>query len=238
MTHITNNEYPQHDVLIIPGASGLAFIEVSQALPKPPHLILYVRSPAKLPSDISTNPNISIVTGELSDYDTLSSSMKDKSVTTVVSFLGAYFSASAIVARPTDTPIADSFPTITQAMKENGVKRLIVLSTPSYWVKEKDVGTWTLSLYGLMPKLFTPQGNAEMVAIAEAVASHATNLDWTIFRVPHLTDGPVEVPVWAGYAGPNHKGGLNLSRRSLARWVLGEIQEREWIRGVPFLSNY
>jgi nucleoside-diphosphate-sugar epimerase len=164
--------------------------------------------------------------------------MKRTSVTTVVSFLGAYVSASAIVTRSTDTPIADSFPRIIQAMKDNGVKRLIVLSTPSYWVKEKDVSTWTLSLFGLMPKLLVPQGVAEMVAIAEAVTSHATDLDWTIFRIPHLTDGQADIPVWAGYTGPNHKGGLNLSRRSLARWVLEEIQGREWIRGVPYLSNY
>ena len=119
-------------------------------------------------------------------------------------------------------------------MKDNDVKRLIVLSTPSYWVKEKDVSTWTLLLYGLMPKLFAPQGVVEMVAIAEAVTSHATDLDWTIFLIPHLTDGQVGIPVWTGYTGLNHKGGLNLSRRSLARWVLGRSKGGSGLEGCPF----
>lgn len=147
--------------------------------------------------------------------------MKRSSVTTVVSFLGAYVSASAIVTRPTDTPIADSFPRIIQAMKDNGVKRLIVLSTPSYWVKEKYVSIWALSLYGLMPKLLVPQGAAEMVAIAEAVTSHATDLDWTIFQIPHLTGGQADIPVWAGYTGPNHKGGSKLIAEKLGSMGFG-----------------
>ncbi|PTU22032.1 hypothetical protein P175DRAFT_0500887 [Aspergillus ochraceoroseus IBT 24754] len=164
--------------------------------------------------------------------------MRNHSVTTVVSFLGAYVSPSAIITRPTDTPIADAFPTIIRAMKTNGTRRLIVLSTPSFWVEEKDVSTWKLAIYGKFPKLFAPQGNAEMVRIAERVSETGTDLDWTIFRIPHLTNGSGDLPVWAEYAGPNHQGGLNLSRRSLARWVLGEIRDRKWIREAPFLGNY
>lgn len=122
-------------------------------------------------------------------------------------------------------------------MRNNGIQRIIVLSTPSYWVKEKDVGTLKLSLYGMFPKLFTPQGNAEMVKIAENVHENAQDLEWTIFRIPHLTDGPGDLPVAADYAGPNHKGGLNLSRRSQARWVLGEIVERKWVKEAPFIGN-
>ncbi|KAI9036613.1 NAD(P)-binding protein [Aspergillus affinis] len=164
------------------------------------------------------------------------SAMKAHSVTTVVSFLGAYVSASAIVTRNVDTPIADSIPTVIQTMEKNKIKRLLALSTLSYWVEGRDVSNRKLTIYGMMPKLFAPQGNAEMVRIAETVIEKASHLDWTIFRVPHLTDGPAELPVWAGYAGPNHRGGLNLSRKSLARWVLGEITQGEWVKGLPFLG--
>ncbi|PLB47631.1 NAD(P)-binding protein [Aspergillus steynii IBT 23096] len=225
-------------VLGATGGSGIAFIEEALELPNPPHLVLYIRSPSKLPQHVKSNQDVTVVTGGLSDYTALDSAMKAHRVSTVVSFLGAYVSASALVTRNMDTPIADSFPTVIQAMENNKVTRLLALSTPSYWVEDQDVGSWKLTIYGMMPKLFAPQGNAEMVRIAETVAQEASHLDWTIFRIPHLTDGPAGLPVWAGYAGPSHKGGLNLSRKSLARWVLGEILEEEWVKGAPFLGNY
>ena len=89
----------------------------------------------------------------------------------------------------------------------------------------------------LMPPLFVPQANAEMVAIAEAVSAEE-DLDWTIFRVPHLNEGNADLPVWAGLLGPDYKGSLELSRASQARWLLKEIDERAWIRAAPALGNY
>lgn len=220
------------------GGSGLAFIEVALSLPKPPHLVLYVRTPSKISSNISKNTNVSLVKGDLTDFDTLDSAMKTHTVTTVASFLGPYVSFSAMLTRPTDTPIADSFPTIIRAMGANGVKRILALSTPSYWVDGRDISTWKMSIVGVMPKLFVPQGKTEMIQIAKTLSESTADLDWTVFRVVHLTDGSADLPVWAGYVGPSHKGGLNISRRSQARWVLGEIQDREWVKGFPLLGNY
>jgi nucleoside-diphosphate-sugar epimerase len=221
------------------GGSGLAFIEVALSLPKPPNLVLYVRTPSKISSNISKNPNVSVVKGDLSDFDALNSAMKTHTVTTVASFLGAYVSISAMLTHPTDTPIADSFPTIIRAMEANGVKRIFALSTPSYWVDGRDVSTWKMSIVGgFMPKLFVPQGRLEMIKIAKTLSESTADLDWTVFRVVHLTDGPADLPVWAGYIGPSHKGGLNISRRSQARWVLGEIQDRKWVKEFPVLGNY
>jgi hypothetical protein len=93
-----------------------------------------------------------------------------------------------------------------------------------------------MSAWLLMPPLFVPQANAEMVAIAEAVAAEE-DLNWTIFRVPHLNEGNADFPVWAGLLGPDYKGSLELSRASQARWLLKEIDERAWIRAAPALGN-
>ena len=83
----------------------------------------------------------------------------------------------------------------------------------------------------------TPQGNAEMVAIAEAVAAEK-DLDWTIFRVPHLTEASSDLPVYAGLLGPDYKGSLSLSRGSQARWILKEIEENVWVKQAPAIGNY
>ena len=137
--------------------------------------------------------------------------------------------ASAIVARPTDTPTAGSFPRIIQAMKDNGVKQLIVIPTFVLGQGERCqyIDIITARSYAEVVRAPRKRGDG---TIAEPVTSHATNLHWTIFQAPHLTVGRVDTSVLAGYVGPYHKGVLNLSRRSLARWDL-EIRSREWIRG-------
>ena len=89
-----------------------------------------------------------------------------------------------------------------------------------------------------------PQGNAEMAKIAENVVAGASagrgeeGIEWTVFRVPHLTNNVPDRPVWAGFVGPDHKGSLELSRKSQARWLLREIEERQWVNKAPFLGNY
>ena len=65
------------------GACGSAFIKEAIALPNPPKLTLYVRSPSKLPADIETHARV--VTGALDDEDALATAMDG--VDTVVSVL-------------------------------------------------------------------------------------------------------------------------------------------------------
>jgi len=84
--------------------------------------------------------------------------------------------------------------------------------------------------------MLLPQGTAETVALSKAIAAE-DELDWTIFRLPRLTDGSADLPVWAGLLGPDFKGALEISRASLARWVLQEIEQRAWIKGAPVLGN-
>jgi hypothetical protein len=62
-----------------------------------------------------------------------------------------------------------------------------------------------------------------MKGIAEKVSAQ-TQLDWTVFRVPH----------WLGLQYP---GETELSRRSPMNWVLEEIQKKEWVRKAPMLVN-
>lgn len=62
-------------------------------------------------------------------------------------------------------------------------------------------------------------------------------MECTVFRVPHLNDGHSEEEVEAGFLGEGYQGGMELSRGSLARWVLGEIEERGWVGMAPAVGN-
>ncbi|KAJ7039823.1 hypothetical protein C8F04DRAFT_949005 [Mycena alexandri] len=211
-------------VLGATGYSGLAFIQVALSQPNPPTLTLFVRSRSKLPADIEKQTRV--VEGSLTDTDALSKAMEGVDV--VVSLLGAL--------AHTAKPIADAFPGILSTMRAKGVKRIFALSTPSFSPDPAEAFSLGRSIFGLMPKIVVPQGNAEMVAIAEAVSA-ADDLDWTVFRVPHLTEEAADLPVAAGLLGPDFKGGFNLSRASQALWILKEIEERQWVKKAPMLGN-
>jgi hypothetical protein len=157
-------------------------------------------------------------------------------VDTVVSFLGAPLSPSAFVWRTKTTPTADSVPTIFRAMRAQGVKRILALSTTSYPVSSEQK-PWTFWPLCFMPPTFVPQGDAEKVAIARNVTAQAV-LDWTVFCVPHLNNGSADLPVAAGLLGPEYKGTTELRRASLAWWAMEEIRKGEWIKGAPAVGNY
>jgi len=82
-----------------------------------------------------------------------------------------------------------------------------------------------MSAWLLMPPLFVPQANAEMVAIAEPLQPRKI-LIGRYSEFPHLNEGNADFPIWAGLLNPDYKGSLELSRASQARWLLKEIDER------------
>jgi len=214
------------------GVSGQAIIKEAMALPSPPKLTLYVRSTSKLPPDIETHARV--VIGALGDEESLATAMDG--VDTVVSVMGAYPSLSAFIWRNTETPLAEDLKIVLKVMKSKGIRRILALSTPAYYVHPETRPLY-MRVWVLLPHILLPQANAEMVAIAKAVAAE-DELDWTIFRVPYLNEGSADLPVWAGLLGPDYKGSLQLSRASQARWILKEIEQRVWIKGAPSLGNY
>ncbi|RMZ79767.1 hypothetical protein DV738_g3166, partial [Chaetothyriales sp. CBS 135597] len=227
--------------------SGVDFTNLVLSKPDGPKLTLYVRNPSRLPAaHRDADPTrVRVVKGELNDQAALEKAMTDESspVETVVSFLGAYVSLQAFLLRTTTTPIADSFPTIFAAMKKSGVKRILALSTPA-WLSEADPEalSWYWWFVSKFPEFFIPQGNKEMYEIARRVTEEGESggwgLQWTVFRVPHLSAGTGDERVSAGFFGHGFVGTAHLSRKSLVRWVLNEIEVGEWINKTPMLGNY
>jgi hypothetical protein len=203
-----------------------------------PKLTLYVRSRSKLSSETLSSPSVRVVEGTLRDESALKDAMTG--IDTVLSFLGAPLSLSALVLRIKTTPIADSLPTVFAAMRSQNVTRILALSTSAF---QQTVGgrpeslPWKFWLTRLFPPLLVPQGHAEMKAIAINILTQS-DFDWTIYRIPYLNNGSADLPVAAGLFGPDYKGSMSLSRASLARWLLQVIDKGEWIRGAPAVANY
>ncbi|KAJ7484723.1 hypothetical protein FB451DRAFT_1393244 [Mycena latifolia] len=93
------------------------------------------------------------------------------------------------------------------AMRAKGATRIFALWTPSFSPDAAEMFPlkWWLG--------------KRRLGIGKAVA--ATNdLDWTVFRVPHLTEAAADLPVAVGLIGQDFKRGFNLSRASIAVWIL------------------
>lgn len=235
------------------GLSGVEFIKLALKQPDPPLLTLLVRkgSQSKLPAEALDHGSVRIVEGALNDTSTINKAISapsdrsdQPSVTIVISFLGAYIALKPIITRDKSHPIAEAFEsTILPAMKSHGVSRIIVLSTPAACHSPAEAKSipWKWWFYTWIPVLLAPQGHAEMAGIANAVMSAGDkdkNLEWTVFRVPHLTDGDAPTTkVLAGYLDAQFAGTLDLTRSSLARWVWSEMDDKAWLRATPLLSN-
>lgn len=84
--------------------------------------------------------------------------------------------------------------------------------------------------------MFAGSAYKDFVGVGDYVTSLSLDeLKWTLFRVPLLTNAAPS-KVHAGPAGAPNVGS-KLSRSSMARWLLQEIDEGSWIGKTPCISN-
>lgn len=76
----------------------------------------------------------------------------------------------------------------------------------------------------------------DVVDCSEYVASQPTDkLRWTLFRLPNLKSGPAG-PAKTAFRGDGNDG-WNLDRKTLAIWVLNEIEQEKWVGEAPIVFN-
>ena len=72
-----------------------------------------------------------------------------------------------------------------------------------------------------------------MQKVAELVRE--SDLDWTIVRVPMLTDDPPTGSVRSGYLGSGV--GSRITRADLADFIYAQLESEEWLHKAPVISN-
>ena len=121
---------------------------------------------------------------------------------------------------------------IMSTMKRQGVKRLIISAGAG-------VGD-----PGDTPKLFNKLINVALKATARNVYEdmlktvdqvRGSGLEWTVVRVPRLTDGPKTGQVRVGMVGQGT--GANLSRADMAEFMLKQVNDSRHLRQAPVISN-
>jgi len=209
------------------GPTGIALI--TEALSHSHLVVVYARSPGKLPESITSNPSVTIVEGQLTDVDQLSVAMQG--VDAVLSALGPAVKSGPFY--PNDTPLAHAYTFVIEAMKKQHITRLIALGTPSM---KDEHDQFSLAFTALVSgiAIFAHSAYKDVVAFGETIRSHE-DLEWTIARVPLLNDHDTREVV-VGYVGDG-KTGTTLSRAGFAAFVVQELEKKEWCQKSPLVSS-
>lgn len=182
----------------------------------------FARSPAKLGS---LADQVSVVTGELADGEAIDRAVQGADA--VISLLGPSGKSSGL-------PISEGMRHIVDAMERHGVRRLIATATPSA-ADPNDRFKVSFWLAVRMIKALAGTAYADIVATADIVRASA--LDWTLLRLPMLTDAPAQRPAVLGYVGDPQIKLFSLSRPALANVILTQLQSGNWVRKAPAIAN-
>lgn len=205
------------------GATGAAGLLVTRKALDDGHTVTaYARNPSKL--DIQ-HTRLAVVQGELTDHPAIAQAVARCDA--VISVLGP-------TPKAIGRPVTDGMKAIISAMQAKGVRRLIATATPS-WVDANDHSAFSFRLAIRLIRTLQRPAYDDIVGTSQAVTS--SGLDWTLVRLPMLTNKPGSPPPVADYVGAADLRLFWLSRNVLADFLVGQLTDRTWIRKAPVLSN-
>jgi putative NADH-flavin reductase len=207
--------------LTIFGATGrTGHLLVEQALAAGHEVTAFARNPAKLGV---TNDRLRVVQGDLTDAAQIEAAIRGANA--VLSVLGpSNNQATHTISRGMDLILA--------AMKQTGVRRLIMSAGAGVRDPQDKPGAID-SVFGALLKVTARNVYEDMV---QAVAKvRASDLDWTVVRVPMLTDDPAKGKLKIGYLGSGVSP--RISRADMAEFILKQAGDRAYLHQAPVISN-
>jgi putative NADH-flavin reductase len=207
--------------LTIFGATGKTGKHLlAQALAAGHHVTALVRDSSKLRM---SHDRLRIVQGDAQNAVVVNEAVTGAEA--VLSVLGPTSNEPILaVSKGTDTILA--------AMKSHNVRRLIISSGAGVREPNDSPGLFD-TLIGALVKTVSRNVYEDMAGTVATV--RASDLDWTIVRVPMLTDSPGTGNIKVGYVG---KGiGVHVSRTDLAGFMLKQLQDTTYIQKAPAISN-
>ncbi|KAH7311073.1 hypothetical protein BKA65DRAFT_163462 [Rhexocercosporidium sp. MPI-PUGE-AT-0058] len=224
----------KHHILLLGGTGICGTIFTYAALEAGYTLTLYVRTPSKIPSDISSNPNIHIIQGEFGDEEGLKKAAAC-GATVFVSLAGP------TLGEKKGTPITHALQTLYPHLLNYSYTRILTLSTASYSAPEDRTSLkWWVAI-NMYVRVIGGDTYDEIRGMAQATVDLGEKIKWTVLRVPLLSGKKLdesEGEVEACYVGDKKgRDGLRLDRGRLARWILGELEEQKWVCACPLVSN-
>ena len=206
--------------IVVIGANGTTGQEiVKQALAAGHQVVGAVRRPETL----SHLAGVEVAKIDLSDHASLVRAMTGADA--VVSALGhGGLRASA----QATTLYSDATRAIRAAMRETGVSRIVVLSSGGTVDNDEAPGFYTKLIRRYLINTYLD------MARMETILEESPDLDWTSVRLTFLRPGPSKP--FLAEEGTLSRGTFQIHVTDAARFVVDELQAREWVKGHPVLG--
>lgn len=200
------------------GKTGRHLVE--QALAKGHIVTALARNPDKL---VLGHDRLKVVQGDIRDADKVAQTVAGADA--VISVLGP-------TSNKEEMSVSQGVDNILAAMRQHGVRRLI--QSAGAGVRDpQDQPTLVHAFFGGLVRLLSPNVVADMEQVVDKV--RGSRLDWTVVRVPMLTEDAGTGNVRVGYVGKDI--GPRLARPDLADYLLKQLEEPTYVGKAPAISN-
>ena len=200
------------------GRTGLHLVQ--QALADGYQVVVLARTPSKLSIK---NDVLTVIQGDVKDAAAVAKTITG--VEAVISVLGPTSNAPTF-------EVSQGMTNILAAMNKQGVRRLVI-SAGAGVGDPNDAPKIFNHVMNFLLKVMAKNVLADMSKVVEMV--RASDLDWTVVRLPMLTDDPKTGNIKVGYVG---KGmGSRISRADIADFMLAQLKDKTYIRKSPAISN-
>jgi putative NADH-flavin reductase len=200
------------------GKTGRYLLE--QALAKGHTVTVLARTPDKL---TLRHDRLHVVQGDIRDA---------AKVAQAVAGADAVLSVLGPTSNKPELAVSQGMDNILAAMRQHGVRRLI--QSAGAGVRDpQDTPTLVHAFFGGLVRLLSPNVVADMVQVVDKVRQ--SGLDWTIVRVPMLTEDPATGRVREGYVGKEI--GPRLARADMADFMLKQLDAKTYVGKAPAISN-
>jgi len=199
------------------GRTGISLIR--QALGAGHSVTALARSPEKL----TAHEHLSIVPSDLMDAAAVDQTIA--STDAVISVLGP-------TSNTPDYLVSKGMSHILASMQTHRVRRLIV-SVGAGVRDPNDTPGGIHLVMGVLVKLLSRHVYEDMRRVD--ALGRASDTDWTIVRVPMLTDDPLTGKITAAYVGKG--SGMRIGRADLARFMLAQVEDLKYLHQAPAIGT-
>lgn len=219
---------PPLKLTIFAATGGIGTQILEQAVLAGHEITAVVRDPGKLAGQRN---GLRLVTADLATPDPSTLEEAIAGADAVLSGLGASSIAEAGIA-------AQGTRAITDAMHATGVRRIVVVSAapvatvpspgrPNPPKHDPGEGFFMRFVLGPLTRVFLQKVYADHALMEDALRD--SDLDWTVFRPPRLTNKPL-TGKYRTALGRNLRGGFLISRADVAHAMLAALNQPETIR--------
>ena len=200
------------------GKTGRYLVE--QALAQDHSLTGLVREPSRL---ATRHERLKVVQGDIRQAEKVSQAVAGAEA--VISVLGPSSNKPELA-------VSQGMDNILAAMRQHGVRRL--LQTIGAGVRDpRDRPTPIHLFFGALVRLLSANAFTDMAQVSEKV--RGSGLEWTVVRVPMLTEDAATGRLRVGYVGKDI--GPRLARADLAAFLLRQLDDPQYIAQAPAISN-